>query len=164
MAKNTEHEDLVVEDAGAGPRVYELGFHLDGDLPTEEAKKTYADIRGSIAAKGTIVAEGEPAKIQLAYTISRSEQAGRRDFNTAYFCWIAYEAAPEAHADMVKMAGSEARIIRFIDILTTKEQAQHSQELAEVYAKSVSEEGAGTEEEVMDTEIDAALKEMEEVA
>lgn len=163
MAKNTEHEDFVVEEsAGTEPRVYELGFHLDGDLPTEEARKTYEGIRGAIAEKATVITEGEPVKIQLAYTISRSEQAGRRDFNTAFFCWIAYEADASAHEDIVKAIGEEDRVIRFIDILTTKEQALHSKEVADLSVKMAEEEVSG--DVLMDSELDEALKEVEEVA
>ncbi len=157
-------ESFVVEEgAGGEPRVYELGFHLDGDLPTEEAKKTYEHIKSTIAGKGSVIAAGDPVKFQLAYTISRSEQNGRRDFNTAYFCWVAYEADAKAHEEIVSLAGAESKIIRFIDILTTKEQAEHSQELAEIYARA-SEAEEGGEEEQMDSEIDAALKEVEEAA
>ncbi|MGK4455948.1 hypothetical protein, partial [Klebsiella pneumoniae] len=54
----------------AEPRVYELGFHLDPELPQEEAKKTYQSLKDLITNNGgSLVAEGEPEKIALAYTI-----------------------------------------------------------------------------------------------
>jgi ribosomal protein S6 len=87
MAKkqDVEVEDGVLESAEES-RVYELGFHLDPELPSEEVKKAYKAVRELISEKGTLIAEGEPQMIQLAYTISRQETAGRRDFNSAYFC------------------------------------------------------------------------------
>ena len=99
MAQDTN----VIESEGADlteTRVYELGFHLDGELPQEEVKKAYQGIRDRITAVGTVIAEGEPTKVPLAYTISRQETTGRRDFDTAFFCWIAYEADGAGHDDL----------------------------------------------------------------
>lgn len=150
-------ETLVNEENHAEPRVYELGFHIDSELSVEEAKKAYQDMRSVIEGVGSIVAEGEPVKIPLAYTIYRQEQAGRRDFDSAYFCWIAYEANGEGHTKVLEAAGVERRIFRFLDIRTTKEEAQHSADMQELLAKTPAPEG----EEVSDAEIDAALKEVE---
>lgn len=162
MAKNQDAEvlaDEMLEDTGTEPRVYELGFHLDPELPTEEAKKAYQALRASIADKGAVVAEGEPEKIQLAYTISRQAHSGetsRRDFDSAYFSWIAYETTAAAHADIVAAAGADKRVIRFIDLLTTKDAARHSAEIREISLKT--SERAEDQEEAAGAELDAALE------
>ncbi len=162
MKKESDHGAEGTEqelDGGYNEsRVYELGFHLDSELPTEEVKKTYQKIRDAIEKAGPVVAEGEPVKIPLAYTISRSEHAGRRDFTSAYFCWIAYETEGEGHDAVLEAVKAESRIIRFIDLRTTKEAAKHSAEMQEIYAKMPENQGA-PEEEVADAELDAALKE-----
>ncbi len=65
MAKkkeNLEIEGLDENEAGE-PRVYELGFHLDPELPQEEVKKTYQAIRDAIAAAGTVIADEDPARV-----------------------------------------------------------------------------------------------------
>jgi ribosomal protein S6 len=139
-------------------RVYELGFHLDSELPTEEVKKTYQSLRDVIASAGPIIAEGEPVKVPLAYTISRQEQTGRRDWNSAFFCWIAYETDAAGHASVLEAVKGENRIVRFLDIRTTVEAAKHSAEMAEIYARMPGEEGEPLEEAVRDEELDAALK------
>jgi ribosomal protein S6 len=150
----------VTDTDHAEARVYELGFHIDPEAGLEEAKKIHSALRDKMASSGTVVAEGEPQKIELAYTISRSEKDGRRDFNASYFAWIAYETDGEGHQAVTEMVASDSRIFRFIDLRTTKEEAQHSQEMHEVMlqAASAREEGG---DEVSDTEIDAALKEVE---
>ena len=136
-------------------RVYELGFHIDPELPQEEVKKTYQSLREKAS---TLVAEGEPQKIPLAYTISQKVQGGgRRDFDTAYFAWFAYEADSVEHEAIVEAAKAEARLIRFIDLRTDTETAKHAAEMHEIYAKMG--EVQQTEGEVSDTELDAALKE-----
>ncbi len=159
MAKNKDEEALAteLEDTSAEPRVYELGFHLDPELPTEEVKKAYQAVRALIAGKGAIVAEVEPEKIQLAYTISRQEVAGRRDFNSAYFAWIVYEADAAHHADVITAAGANKLIIRFIDLITTKDEARHALEVHELLAKD-AETVESDPEEVLSSEIDAALE------
>lgn len=162
MARNKDTEAELVEETETGePRVYELGFHLDPELPSEEAKKAYRGMRDLIAAKGALVAEGEPEKIQLAYTISRTEVGGRRDFDSAYFSWIAYEAGAAEHAEIVAAASGDAHIVRFIDLLTSKEAARHSAELSEIAAKTrakAEEPQAEEQEAAIGAELDAALE------
>ena len=160
MAKQDQDTDTSADDAlidvSGNPRVYELGFHLDPELPTEEMKKAYHTIREFIGKMGTIVAEGEPQKIQLAYTISRQETAGRRDFDSAYFAWIAYETSAENHARVLEVAKAESRFIRFIDVLTTKEAARHAAEMRLMAAK-VAPIAPEKDESTSDAELDAAL-------
>jgi ribosomal protein S6 len=155
MAKNQD-EEQVLEAAGDEPRVYELGFHLDPELPVEEVKKAYQAVRAAIEERGTVVAEGEPEKIQLAYTISRQDVAGRRDFDSAYFAWVAYEATPARHDEVVAAAAADTHLIRFIDILTTKDAARHAVEMHELNLKAP--ERAESPEEAAGAELDAALE------
>ncbi len=136
-------------------RVYELGFHLDPELPTEEAKKIYQSLREVVRSNGTVVAEGDPQKVQLAYTISRSVDHLRRDYDTAYFAWIAYEAEGPGHGAVTLAAKNETNIIRFLDIRTEKEVALHAAQMHEMFAKTAEQVAL---DDVSDSELDAALK------
>lgn len=157
MAKKEETSvEEEMEDGTAEMRVYELGFHLDPELPTEEVKKAYQDMRAAAKEAGDIVAEGEPQSLQLAYTISRMDTTGRRDFSSAYFAWIAYEATVEAHAAVVAKASADKRVIRFIDLVTTKDAARHAAELREIAARA--NEAVEEAEVQVDAELDAALQ------
>jgi len=146
----------IREDESSELRVYELGFHLDPELPTEVVKKAYQTIRESIAKKGVIVAEGEPEKIQLSYAISRQETGGRRDFDSAYFSWIVYEASAENHFDVLTAANADKKIIRFIDLITTKDAARRSVEVRELSLKTP--ERAKEPETMSGAELDAAIE------
>lgn len=146
--------DEILDAEGSGPRVYELGFHLDPELPTEEVKKAYQALRTLVEEKGEIVAEGEPTMVQLAYTISRQETSGRRDFNSAYFCWIAYQTSVDNHAEVLAAVTAEKRIVRFIDIVTTKDAARHAAELRELSLKTPEQ----NDEDAGDAALDAALE------
>lgn len=163
MEKEIEHgtdgTELELEGGHNESRTYELGFHIDPELPQEEVKKTYQGIRDAIAKAGTLIAEGEPQKIPLAYTISRQEVGGRRDFTSAYFAWIAYDADVEGHAAVLELAQGEARIVRFLDIKTTKEAAKHAEEMHQVMLRVAAETPASEEEEVVaEADLDQALK------
>lgn len=161
MNKEIEHgADGTEPEIEAGyneSRVYEIGFHIDPELPQEEVKKTYQSLREKIAQAGSVVAEGEPQKIPLAYTIYRSEHAGRRDFDSAYFAWVAYETENAGHDAVLETMKAENRVIRFLDVRTTKEAAKHAAEMHEIYARMPEQNQA--EDGVSDVELDAALKE-----
>ena len=170
MAKDTEDQKDLLEDVQvaendadyAETRVYELGFHLDPELPETEVKKTYQALREVISGKGSLIAEGEPTKIPLAYTISRTETGvGRRDFDSAFFCWIAYETTGAGHQEVIDAVNAEKRVIRFLDLRTTKDEAKHSEDMQAIYAQIAAGEQAPEEEAaVSETELDAALKEV----
>lgn len=151
--------ELELEGGDNETRTYELGFHIDPELPQEEVKKTYQGIREAIAKNGTVIAEGEPEKIPLAYTISRQETTGRRDFQSAYFAWIAYDATGKGHDEVLALAKSETRIARFIDLKTTHEAAKHAAEMHEMMLRTQEETVSAEEEAASDEELDAALKE-----
>jgi ribosomal protein S6 len=152
--KEVESEVEVDEETSSDPRVYELGFHLDPELSETEAKKAYGSLKATIEENGAVIAEGEPEKIQLAYTISRSENSGRRDFDAAYFGWIAYEANGVGHEAIADAARLEKCIIRFLDIRTTKEEAKHSAEMRDLREKAPE----AASETVSDAELDAAIE------
>ncbi|HVB20203.1 MAG TPA: 30S ribosomal protein S6 [Candidatus Paceibacterota bacterium] len=159
MAKNQDEgvrADQALEDAAGESRVYELGFHLDPELPIEEVKKIYQTMHAFIAERSAVIAEGEPEKIQLAYTISRQEVAGRRDFDSAYFAWVVYETHTSAHAEILAAANANKYIVRFIDLITTKEIARHVVEMREIKVKTP--ERTEDPEAIAGAELDAALE------
>lgn len=144
---DADHEDL---------RVYELGFHIDPELPQEEVKKVFNGIKEAILQEGQEIAMVEPEKISLAYTISRTEHTGRHDFSASFFAWIAYEATGQAHQNVGDVVRKQTNIFRFIDILTTKEAALHSAEQHKM--RKHTEKAKPQEEDVVsDEQLDAAL-------
>lgn len=159
MAKKGAAEQADTDIDSGEARVYELGFHLDPGLASEEVKSAYQEMRSLIEGKGEIVAEGAPEKVALAYTISRAATAGRRDFDSSYFAWIAYEAAVAAHGEIVTAAGTDMRIIRFIDLVTDKETAHAAGERAELLAKipeRPTEVGPASEDIALDAALESA--------
>ncbi len=128
VAKSTQKEVSTEENEvnNSEPRVYELGFHIDPDLPKQKVKELFQAIKDSIGKVGTVIAVGEPHRLALAYTISRMEREGRHDFSSAFFAWIAYQANVEAHEQVIEMIKEHNDVFRHIDIGTTKEIAEHA--------------------------------------
>ncbi len=149
--------EAVESSNHAEMRVYELGFHVDGEILPEEAKKSYDALKALMTKHGPVVAEGELEKIQLAYTMSRMETTGRRDFNAVYFGWIVYETDGAGHDAVQEAARADKQIVRFIDLRTDKEAAKHSAEMHEFYRQAPE---PVEEEDTADAELDAALKEV----
>jgi ribosomal protein S6 len=152
-----DRDEELIDGEDREPRVYELGFHLDPELSSEEVKKTYQSIKDAVEKNGTLVAEGESEKIQLAYTISRQETSGRRDFNSAHFAWLVYETTPEKHEEVLSAVKENPQIVRFIDLITTKDAARHAAEMRLMKAQEKPEKEE-KEEGVSDEALDAALE------
>jgi hypothetical protein len=87
--------------------------------------------------------------------------AGRHDFNTSFFGWLVYEADGAAHTAVMETIGEDLRVIRFIDLRTSKEAAKHSEEMHEFYSKLPE---ASVEEDSAEVELDSALKEAGAIA
>ncbi|HEC93763.1 MAG TPA: hypothetical protein ENI56_00075 [Candidatus Kaiserbacteria bacterium] len=128
MTKNTAKETPNEESDSdhLELRVYELGFHIDPDLPKQKIKELFQSIKNNIADAGTVITIGEPHRLRLAYTISRMERTGRHDFSSAFFGWVVYQSDGEAHARIIDMIKEHNDVFRYIDVRTTKEAAEHA--------------------------------------
>jgi ribosomal protein S6 len=153
-AKIVEEVESVEADS-LESRIYELGAHLDPELSESDMKKAYSKIRKSIEDKGEILAEGEPTKIPLAYTISVKNTIGRRDFNSAFFFWIAYVAQVSDHGALIESFTEDKNIIRYIDLKTTKELAEYSSQMQELFIEE-AKQSVG-QEEIPEVEVDAEV-------
>jgi ribosomal protein S6 len=111
-------------------KVYEVGFHIDPNLSETDVKKTYEDVKALLGKKGSLVAEGVSRRVQLSYTISRMEEQGRQDFDSAYFAWVAYEGSGEDQPFIEEALREDKRIIRFILVKTTREAVKYAEERA----------------------------------
>ncbi len=157
--KELENENVeTVEENSAEPRIYEFGFHIDPELSHEEVKQVYQSIKDAAAGAGTVIAVGEPEKMQLAYTISRMEHEGRHDFSSSFFAWIGCEVDTDGHAAVLATLKDEPRIFRFIDILTTKDSLEHAAEQRDLRMRTQHEKIEKTEEQ-SEKDLDNALEE-----
>lgn len=137
-------------------QVYEAAFHIDANLSDTEVKKTFDSVREAIASNGgTAFAESAPRRMDLAYTISHISEGSRRDHVSSHFAWVAYEGTTENQEAIDEALKSNAAIIRYLVLKTTKEEALYAQDRAA--EKLVASEK--TDDTVSEDELDEALEE-----
>jgi ribosomal protein S6 len=119
MAKKTTKTSSVET---LEPRVYEVGYLLspairDEDLAakTDELKETLTKLGGSV------ISEGAPEFIDLAYEMVRVIDNKNVRFNQAYFGWIKLEIEPSAVTAIKEVFDANIFIIRYLLTKTIRE-------------------------------------------
>ena len=70
-----------------------------------------------------------------------------------------YEAPATGHAEIITAANTDKRIVRLIDLLTTKDAARHAVEMRELSLKTPERAGRVEDAEVVaGAELDVALE------
>lgn len=100
---------------------YEFAYHV---LPTV-ADGEVADVRDRIAAHitergGTIFAEEAAERFDLAYDISKYIEGRYRNFSSAYFGWIRFEADRAVIEEITAAIDEEKSLLRYLVIRLTK--------------------------------------------
>ncbi len=116
MADDT-HEDK--SEAG----VYELGLHFVPTLGETDLALRVEEIKKNIASLGgTIIAEGAPEHIALAYTMRKQVRGKWERFDDSYFGWIKFEISPEGAMAIKEQAQNNEHVLRFLLITTVREE------------------------------------------
>ncbi len=103
-----------------GFTLYELGFHLLPTIVEEEVAGRFGDLKALVEEQGgTVVSEGFPSLMPLAYTIA--VKAGK--FDRAYFGWMKFELEPSHIAAIKDATDVNPDILRFIIIKTVPDAA-----------------------------------------
>ena len=131
------------------PRVYELGYLLmpavdEGDLETQ---------RNALVAlitrfEGTVVDEGQPVLIDLAYEMDKMINNKKHTYNQAYFGWIKFDVSPRAIEELTAEVEKVDELIRSIMVKTVREDTVTSEQPFRVAkTASVSDEDMGVDQE-----------------
>lgn len=145
--------------------VYEIGYHLVPTISEDELAKSVEGIMSLLKeAKVTFVGERFPAKMQLAYPITRRSQGKSATYDSAYFGWVAFEAPREAVAMFKSELDKNKDVLRFIIVRTDREAVAAAMTGAVATSRDVigkpkrDEEGGG---EMSETALDEALEVIE---
>ena len=149
IATDEEMKDLAV---------YEVAFHIDPNLSDTKVRTVYDDVHKLIESKATaLIAESDPTRMTLAYTISHTQEGQKKEYNTSFFAWIAYEGHPENQKEIVDSVQEKEEIIRHLCIKTTKEEALFAQE-REHERKMLKQNAQKEKEEVPADDLDNAVE------
>ncbi len=140
-------------------RVYELGYHMVPTLTEEELQKEVELLRSAISElNGTIVSEGEPNMIDLAYTMAVNEGGKNTKYDTSYFGWIKFDLEPKNIAYLKnEVIEDNKNIFRYLLIKTVAEDTQakvHLEMLKEVENKETLTPVQMQKTEVVEDSID----------
>ncbi len=103
-------------------RTYELGYILVPTTPEVEVSAEVEKIKDAIGAvQGTIVFEGAPEFIDLAYTMEKNIASKKMKWSQGYFGWMKFESTPESMEALKKSLDANTTVIRYLLVKTTIE-------------------------------------------
>lgn len=112
-------------------RVYEVGYQIIPTVQEEKLDGAVNAIRATIEqAHGSLVSEGAPELMKLAYPIERHEHGKNTEYDRGYFGWIKFEAAPETLKTLDEAFKHDANILRFIIFRTVREETRARMKIA----------------------------------
>ena len=167
MAKKTATPSIEHSE----PRIYEIGYLLSPSVRDEDLENRVNEIKETLTKFGaTIILEGAPEFIDLAYEMTRVIDNKNIRFNQANFGWLKIEVSPSSIASIKEFLDANTLVIRYLLILTTKENTTIGKKplskiiKGERKALSSDETGEVKEEilapEVVEAELDNDIKEM----
>lgn len=121
MAKKAVQKESA-EEREAVLRIYEAGYHIVPQTKEEDLDAVVAEIRAVVEkAGGTLIAEGAPALLKLAFPMTAREGDKNVEYDRGYFGWLKFEAPTEiVEALKEHFAGTRA-IFRSLVFKTIRE-------------------------------------------
>lgn len=122
-----------VEKQEGGNQVYELGYHIVSTVAEENLPKEVEALKAIVLKDGgSLVSEGEPKLINLAYPMTKSVADTKKKFTSAYFGWIKFEAKSELMGEIKKAVDANPHVLRYLLIKTVRENTLYTPKLNSV--------------------------------
>ena len=135
--------DETVKTAGT---VYEVGYHIVPAVSPEKLPTEVDAIKAVLGKCGaTTISEEFPKLRNLAYQMVKAIGPARHRYDSAYFGWIKYEAAPEASTEIKKALDANEKILCYILIKTDRENTLYG---AKILGEEKKEEDKANEPKV----------------
>lgn len=157
--------DIGDDDEPDQTAVYEVGYHLLPTLSEEGVVAEVEKITNALKeAKADFVGERFPAKMGLAYPITKKIDDKKMRFDSAYFGWVAFEIVKTELAAIQSAFFGNPAILRYLIVKTDREAIAAAMTGAvaapgDIGKPKREEEGGG---EVSDKALDEALQTMQE--
>jgi len=122
--------EKVEKQEGIGGQVYELGYHIVSTVAEENVPKEVEILKEIVLQDGgSLISEGEPKLINLAYSMTKSVADIKKVFNTAYFGWLKFETKSELMPKIKKAVDENPNILRYLLIKTVRENTLYTPKL-----------------------------------
>jgi len=145
-------------------KVYEIGYLIVASIPEEKVAGEISAIKDILAKhKAEVIADESATLRPLAYTMVKKIGTVNRRFDSAYFGWVKFEAAPVEVRLIEKEVKEVDSVLRFLLINTVREHALLASKLNLEASEKGSSEGtskqpASTED--MDKSIDKTVSDL----
>lgn len=117
-----ENNEVEAQKEGMGAQIYEIGYLLVPTLSEEDAAKAAESTKGAIASfGGTVLTEGVPELIDLAYQMETTIANKKEKFVEGYFGWIKFELSKDKALELKTALDGNESIIRHLFIKTTRD-------------------------------------------
>ncbi len=164
-------EKEIIEDVSESedPKIYEVGFHVVPTTAEDDVSSVVNAVRDTIESlSGTIISEGTPKMIQLAYPMDHIVANKKSIFDSGYFGWVKFQAIPENILKIKDGLNDNADIFRFLIISTVKEDTFSKKAVpkirksstASVATKKTPKAKEEIKNEVLEEEVDKAIEEL----
>lgn len=145
-------------------KVYEIGYLIVPSIPEEKVAGQTSAIKDILAKhKAEVIADESASLRPLAYTMIKKIGTVNRRFDSAYFGWIKFEAAPVEVRLIEKEVKEVESVLRFLLINTVREHTLLSSKLnLESSDKNASESGPKRPASIedMDKSIDKTVSDL----
>jgi ribosomal protein S6 len=149
-------EKVETLEKEGGIQVYELGYHIVSTVAEENVAKEVETLKASILKDGgSLITEGEPKLINLAYPMTKSVADAKKKFTSAYFGWIKFETKSELMPMIKKAVDANPNVLRYLLIKTVRENTMFTPKLT-VRAPGKEEVAPKAKKSIKTTETKAA--------
>lgn len=128
--EKVEKQEGMGGQAGLQGQVYELGYHIVSTVAEENVPKEVETLKATVLKDGgSLISEGEPKLINLAYPMTKSVADIKKTFNTAYFGWLKFETKSELMPVIKKAVDANPNVLRYLLIKTVRENTLYTPKL-----------------------------------
>lgn len=124
----TDQEMVTVNDADVSAeadttvRVYEAGYHILSTVKEEEVEPLVQELRSEVEkAGGSLIAEGAPQLLKLAYSMFVNLGGKHQEYDKAYFGWLKFECTGEGAVAIQEALRAHDNILRALVFKTVRE-------------------------------------------
>ncbi len=115
MAENQGENEVL-------SRIYEVGYHVIPTAKDEDVEKIVGEIRATIEKSGgSLIAEGAPSLIKLAYPMTVREGEKKLEYDRAHFGWIKFESPTSAARELEASLKGNKSVVRCVVFKTVRE-------------------------------------------
>jgi ribosomal protein S6 len=122
MARKAKTASTETLESIKDNKVYEIGFLMSPAVRDEDLTARFDELKASLTNTGaSLISEGAPEFIDLAYEMSKVIENKRVRFTQGYFGWVKIEANPATIAAIKELVEKNILIIRYLLIIAPRE-------------------------------------------